>query len=145
MTNLYDSRDDQPTEASIKVSMSDDALPEKDDFIEEAEGQLAVDVYQTANDFVIEAPIAGVAQDDIDVGITHESVTIRGSRKKEKEVRDENYIYQECFWGSFARSIILPQEVDVEKSTATLKDGILTIVLPKLERTKSKKIKVKKE
>jgi HSP20 family protein len=72
-------------------------------------------------------------------------VTIRGFRTREKEVRDENYLYQECYWGKFARSIILPQEVDPENASVTFKNGILTIQLPKVNRKKTKKLRVKME
>ena len=104
-----------------------------------------VDVYQTPDDIVIESAIAGAKPDNIDVNATTDSVTIRGSRKREKEVRDENYLYQECYWGKFARSIILPQEVDPESATVTFKNGILAVRLPKVNRKKTKKLRVKTE
>ncbi len=132
-------------EEDVEISVGDTKSLEKESIFDDAEGQLAVDVHQTANEFIIEAPIAGILPDDLDISITPESVAIKGRRKKEKEIRDEDYLYQECFWGNFSRSVILPQEVDVESSVASLRDGILTIVLPKLERTKSKKIKVSRE
>ena len=111
----------------------------------EPEGKLMVDVYQTPDDIVIESAIAGAKPDNIDVNATTDSVTIRGSRKREKEVRDENYLYQECYWGKFARSIILPQEVDPESATVTFKNGILAVRLPKVNRKKTKKLRVKTE
>ena len=111
----------------------------------EPEGKLMVDVYQTPDDIVIESAIAGAKPDNIDVNATTDSVTIRGSRKREKEVRDENYLYQECYWGRFARSIILPQEVDPESATVTFKNGILSVRLPKVNRKKTKKLRVTTE
>lgn len=116
-----------------------------EDVFDEGEGQLSIDVYQNPDEIVIEAPIAGVNPDDLDIHITNESVTIRGKRERERTVKEEDYFYQECYWGRFSRSIILPQEVDAEKSEASLKNGILTIRLPKLNRQKSKKVKVKSE
>ena len=113
------------------------------DIFEEDEGQLTIDVYQNPNDIMIESTIAGVKPEDLDVSITNESVTIRGKREKEKTVKDEDYFYQECYWGKFSRSIILPQEIDSEKSVASIKNGILVIKLPKLNRQKTKKLKVK--
>jgi HSP20 family protein len=109
----------------------------------EPEGQLTVDVYQTPNDIVVESAIAGVAPDDIDVNVTADSIAIRGSRKREKSVRDEDYLYQECYWGKFGRSIILPQEVDPEGAVVKFKNGILTVTLPKANKKKIHKLKVR--
>jgi HSP20 family protein len=109
----------------------------------EPEGQLTVDVYQTPNDIVVESAIAGVAPDDIDVNVTTDSISIRGSRKREKTVRDEDYLYQECYWGKFGRSIILPQEVDPEGAEVKFKNGILTVILPKANKKKIHKLKIR--
>lgn len=108
----------------------------------EPEGQLTVDVYQTPNDIVVESAIAGVAPDDIDINVTTDSIAIRGSRKREKTVHDEDYLYQECYWGKFGRSIILPQEVDPEGAAVKFKNGILTVTLPKANKKKVHKLKV---
>lgn len=113
------------------------------DLSDEMEGQLTVDVYQTPDEIVIESTIAGVDADEIDIDVTSEMVIIRGERKKETKVEEGDYYYQECFWGRFSRSIILPQEIDPDKAHSTVKRGILTIHLPKLNRSKGKKIKVK--
>lgn len=109
----------------------------------EGDGQLVVDVYQTPEEIIIESPIAGVDPDNLDVSITAESVTIRGSRSRDKKIKDEDYFYQECYWGKFSRSIILPQEIDAEKAEATINNGVLTVLLPKLNRQKQKKLRVK--
>ncbi|MCC7288938.1 Hsp20/alpha crystallin family protein [bacterium] len=109
---------------------------------EEFEGQLAVDVYQTKETVVIKAPIAGVRPQDIDVAISEDVVTIRGDRKDEKAVEKEHYYVQECFWGSFSRSVILPTSTIADEAVATLKDGVLTIEIPKVAQNKIKKIKV---
>ena len=108
----------------------------------EPEGKLTVDVYQTPTEIVVESAIAGVKPSDIGVNATADSVTIRGSRKREKTVNDEDYLYQECYWGKFARSIILPQEVDPEGAEVMFKNGILTVRLPKANRKKTKKLKI---
>lgn len=110
---------------------------------EESEGQLTVDVYQKEDEIVVQSTVAGVEPDDLEINITDEAVTIRGKREKTEIVEDKNYFYQECFWGKFSRSIILPQEIDSEKASAVLKKGILTIRLPKLDRAKAKKVRVK--
>jgi len=115
------------------------------DFESEPEGQLTVDVYQTPNEIVVESAIAGVKPEDIDVNVTNDSITIKGERRREKEVKDNDYFYQECYWGRFSRSVILPQEVDPEASTVTFKNGVLVVRMPKLERRRTKKLKVKIE
>lgn len=109
---------------------------------EEAEGQLAIDVYQTENDIVLKSTIAGVKPEDLDITIEEDMVTIKGSRKKDEEVHVGNYFYQECYWGSFSRSVILPMEIDSEQAQASFKNGVLTIRLPKLAKHKKKKITV---
>lgn len=125
--------------------MPEEKLPQSADWMEDYEGQLAVDVYQTDDDVVIKAPIAGVDRNDIEISITDEVVTIRGERKMSDEVQRENYLCQECYWGSFARSYVLPVAVSGDKAQASLKNGILTIKIPKQEKTKTKTIEVKSE
>lgn len=109
----------------------------------DAEGQLTIDVYQTENDVVIKSTIAGVKPEDLDVSINSDMVTIRGERKNEEEVTGENYYYQECYWGSFSRSVVMPTDIIAEKAEASLKNGILTIRLPKAATNKVKKIQVR--
>jgi HSP20 family protein len=111
----------------------------------EPEGKLMVDVYQTPDDIIVESAIAGARPDNIDVSATADSITIRGSRTREKETSGENYLYQECYWGKFVRSIILPQEIDPESASVTFKNGILTLRLPKVNKKKTKKLRVKME
>lgn len=110
---------------------------------EDTEGQLTVDVYQTKDEIIVQSTVAGVNPEDLEINITTEAVTIRGKREKMEKIEEKDYFYQECFWGRFSRSIILPQEVDPEKSTASIKNGVLTIRMPKLNRQKTKKLKVK--
>lgn len=109
----------------------------------DAEGQLTIDVYQTENEIVIKSTIAGVKPEDLDVSINNDMVTIKGERKNEEEVMGENYYYQECYWGQFSRSVVLPVDVLAEKAEASLKNGILTIRLPKTDTTKAKRIQVR--
>lgn len=109
----------------------------------DSEGQLTIDVYQTDNEIVIKSTIAGVKPEDLDVSINNDMVTIRGDRRNDEVVEGENYYYQECYWGTFSRSVILPVEVIADKAEAQMKNGILTIRLPKADTTKSKKIQVR--
>ncbi len=108
-----------------------------------ADGQLTIDVYQTDTDIVIKSTIAGVKPEDLDVSINNDMVSIKGERKNEEVVEHGNYYYQECYWGSFSRSVLLPVDVIPEKADAALKNGILTIRLPKADTTKTKKIQVR--
>lgn len=113
--------------------------------VEGEEGQLTIDVYQTESDIVIKSTIAGVSPEDVDISITNDMVTIRGKRTKEEKISTENYYYQELYWGAFSRSVILPVEVDADRAKASIKNGILTIRLPKSEKVKTKKITVRTE
>ncbi len=113
------------------------------DIEEEAEGQLTVDVYQDKDNIIVQSTVAGVDPDDLEVNITNESVTVRGKRERAEKIEDKDYFYQECFWGRFSRSIILPVEVNPEESTAVLKNGVLTVTMPKMSRRRAKKLKVK--
>ena len=117
----------------------------KEEWLEEEEGQLSVDVYQDKDNIIIKSTIAGVKPEDIDISINNDLITIKGKREMEETVKDEDYFYQECYWGSFSRSIILPVEVKADQAQAELKNGILTIVLPKVKPSKAVSIKVKGE
>ncbi len=123
----------------------DKMVNKKDDWMEDYEGQLAVDVFQTDDDITIKAPIAGVKPEDLEISITDETINIKGERKEQSEIQRENYLCQECYWGSFARSYILPIPVVSEKAQASLKHGILTIKIPKQEKTKVRTVEVKTE
>ena len=109
----------------------------------EPEGELAVDVYQNNGEIVIQSTIAGVSSDDLDVNIENDVVTISGERRNPNEEEDKSYFYQECYWGPFSRQIILPEEIDTSRIEASMKDGVFTLRLPKLERQKVKRIKVR--
>jgi HSP20 family protein len=114
----------------------------QEDWLSEYEGQLTIDMYQTKDNVIIKSTIAGVKPEDIDVTIANDMVTIRGERKRDFEASSEDYFYQECYWGSFSRSVVLPVDVDIDNVGADLKDGILTVILPKAAKAKAKKIKV---
>lgn len=140
----YEVKFAKSSETSLKQDTELLTYEEDEDF-DETEGQLAIDVYQTEEDIVIESAIAGVDPDDLDINVTNDSVTIKGKRKRFNEKEQRNYLYQECFWGKFSRSIILPQEIDPDRATVHFRNGVLKIKLPKLNRKKVKKLKVKVE
>ncbi|PIR88577.1 MAG: hypothetical protein COU09_01585 [Candidatus Harrisonbacteria bacterium CG10_big_fil_rev_8_21_14_0_10_44_23] len=132
----------QPQEDIIQEN-EELSFGQSDDLGEEREGQLAIDVYQTPEEIVVESPIAAVDSDDLEINITSESVSIKGSRARQSKAEDEDYFYQECYWGKFSRSIILPQEIDPERSEARIANGVLMITMPKLKKQKQRRLKVR--
>lgn len=135
----------KPVKKEMPKEKKDSKEEEKEDWLDESEGQLTIDVYQTPNEIVIKSTIAGVKPEDIDISMTNDMITIKGNRKKDEDVKEEDYYYQECYWGPFSRSVILPVDVEVENAQAGMKNGILTIKLPKIEKVKTKKISIKAE
>ncbi len=109
----------------------------------EPEGELAVDVYQTPTHIILKAMIAGVRPEDLDVSITRDMVTIRGKRERHTEGTAGDFFFQELYWGAFSRTIVLPQEVEIEEADANEKHGLLTIRLPKIDKGRQAKLKVK--
>jgi HSP20 family protein len=112
---------------------------------EEEDGQLAIDVYQDDDYVIIKSIVGGVRPEDLDLAVTADMVTIKGSRERSEEVAEENYYYQECFWGSFSRSVILPCDIKTDQVEASMKNGILTIKMPKVAKNSATKISVRGE
>lgn len=108
-------------------------------------GQLSVDVYENPHELIILAPVAGVKLSEINISLTEDILTIEGSRELERELSGEDYLIQECFWGKFSRSIVLPDHVDTSRIAASFKDGILKITIPKdgSNNSKTKLIRIK--
>ena len=109
----------------------------------EADGELPVDMYHTSEKIVIRALIAGVNPENLDIAITRDMVTIRGHREEDREAPEEDYYHHELYWGGFSRTILLPEEVIIDEAEAKEKHGMLTIVLPKLDKARSARLKVK--
>ncbi|MBI4086263.1 MAG: Hsp20/alpha crystallin family protein [Candidatus Liptonbacteria bacterium] len=134
-------------DAGEDSSETEEKTPAKkwaDDEIE-TEGKLTIDVYKTPSEIVVESAIAGIKPEDLDVNVSTDSITIKGERRRDEKIKDGDYFYQECYWGRFSRSVILPEEIDPDRATVNFKNGILTVRLPKLNRKKSKKLNVKIE
>ena len=110
---------------------------------DDSDGQLAVDVYQTNSDIVIKTMVAGIRPEDLDISITRDMVTIKGSREDSAAIEDENFFQRELFCGSFSRTILLPQEVEIEEAEAIERHGLLTIKLPKINKDRQTKLRVK--
>ncbi|MEI7426046.1 MAG: Hsp20/alpha crystallin family protein [Candidatus Moraniibacteriota bacterium] len=148
--NMYGQEDEIEIEREIVTHSTtpnhfsrEDREDNRSNDLENNEGQLTIDVYQTDGDIVIKSTIAGVKPEDLDVSINNDMLTIRGERKSDEQVTEENYYYQECYWGSFSRSVILPIDVVADKIEASMKNGILTVRMPKADNNKSKKIQVR--
>lgn len=123
---------------------SDESWGESDDSsATPQEGELPVDMYQTNDAIVIKALVAGVSPNDLDISITRDMVTIRGMREEYQETNDDNYYHRELFWGSFSRTLLLPEEVVIDEADAQEKHGLLEIRLPKLDKHRSTQLKVK--
>lgn len=114
-----------------------------EEWLNDFEGQLNIDMYQTKDNVIIKSTIAGVRPDDIDITVANDMVTIKGSRRKDEVISGDDYFYQECYWGNFSRSVIIPVDIDSEQIEADLKDGILTVIIPKAAKAKTKKVRVK--
>ena len=135
--NLEDEGELEP--ATRETPRSGSILDEES--IDDAE--LTVDVYQTADKIIIKSLVAGVKPEDLDVTIARDMVTIRGKREGHREVREEDYVHKELYWGSFSRTVMLPQEVEPEEAEAVERHGLLIITLPKIDKKRQAKLKVR--
>jgi HSP20 family protein len=146
--NDFKNNSNNPEEYLLKLGANnpaEESQSQEEWLTDDYEGQLAIDVYETPNNMVIKSAIAGVKPEDLGISITNDMLTIRGKREQTEEVKDDNYFYRECFWGGFSRSIILPTEVNTDAIDANLKNGVLTITLPKIKKGNSINIPVKGE
>jgi len=110
------------------------------------EGKLTVDVFETDSEIIVQSAIAGIKPEDFDISIENDVLEIRGIRNNPQENKPKkNYFFQECYWGPFSRQIILPKEVDSSRTQSSMKEGILTIIIPKLKKERKKKLKLKEE
>ncbi len=139
--NIIKSSGDAETEnKKISINEDHDEIAGKSE-----EGQLAVDVYETDSTIVIKSIIGGIKAENIGISVINDVLTIKGAREKSEEKEKHNYFVAECFWGAFSRSIVLPAAVDSDSVKATMKNGVLKIVLPKLTEGNIKKIKIQEE
>jgi HSP20 family protein len=137
-----DARDDDESSLPSKLLSGSDNSSWTDKETEE-DGELTVDVYQTPDMVVIKSMIAGVRPEDLDISITRDLVTIHGKREEEHIENDDDFITRELYWGSFSRTITLPVEINVDEAEAVEKHGLLILKLPKLDKKRRSKLKVK--
>ena len=109
---------------------------------EELEGQLSVDVYQKGDRIVVKSTIAGVEPEDLEIFLNRDMLTIKGKREQEQRVDTDDYFIRECYWGKFSRTIILPSDVKSDEAKATLKDGVLTVEMPKAQHSRTIPVKL---
>jgi HSP20 family protein len=128
----------------VPVTNDKDWMEEMEEAGEEDQvGELSVDVYQTPSEIIVQTMVAGVRPEDLNVDITRDTVTISGSRKESRNVKEDDYHIQELYWGSFSRTIMLPEEVDPDEAEATEKHGLLVLKLPKIDKNRQTKLKIK--
>ena len=130
---------DEPISRSV-ISNDDDWV---DNGLSEEVGELAIDVYEKPNEIVVQAMIAGVKPENIDIDITRQSITIRGKRERITEASGNGYHVKELYWGSFARTIDLPTEIDPDGVEAFEKHGLLTLKLPRIDKNRTQKVKIR--
>lgn len=145
--------DDEDQEFSNRGMMDDSdlAAPEEEkgagmwsqDRDNDPEGELPIDMYPTRDAIVIRALVAGVNPEDLDISITRDMVTLKGKRSEVQEVPDDEYYHHELFWGSFSRTILLPEEIVIDEAEAKEKHGLLEIILPKLDKERSARLTVR--
>jgi HSP20 family protein len=142
ITAAFLSDDDVPADGQQQVD--DQPVPVEDDWTDEepVAGQLAVDVYETREKLVVKGRVAGVNKSELDVSISDNTLSIRGTLSAGNEDGVENYFLQECYWGEFSRSLVLPVPVKEDEIEAVLKDGVLTISFAKVKQDTVKKIEV---
>ena len=133
-----------PLEDSENANEDKAVKIKKKDWLEQ-EGQLTVDVYETDKDIIIKSAIAGVRPEELDISVENGMVIVKGERKHYDEKREGKYYYQECYWGKFSREIVLPQEVNSSKTEAAMKDGVLTIKIPKVNKEKKNRINISEQ
>lgn len=134
--------DDEAEQASGSHLEPEDQWDEMEDDTPQ-EGELPVDMYQTGDCIVIRALVAGVNPEDLDIAITRDMVTIKGHRQEDQETADEDYYHRELFWGAFTRTLLLPEEVLIDEAEAKELHGLLEIRLPKVDKDRSTRLKVK--
>ncbi|MFA6251508.1 MAG: Hsp20/alpha crystallin family protein [Candidatus Paceibacterota bacterium] len=144
--NEENTEEEAPRNGSNKktvLSLKENGESKESKWEEEVDAELTVDLYQTPTDIIVQTMIAGVQPDNLSITITRDMITIRGKREENQSIDRDNYFVQELYWGSFSRTISLPEEVDPEEAEAIEKHGLLIIKLPKLDKNRETKLKIK--
>ncbi len=143
LKNLFPAKNQTPQEENFFPVQREAGEESRAWLSQDYEGQLSVDVYHNDKEIVVRSTMAGVRPEDLNILVNNDLLTIRGKREAEANINSSDYLYRECYWGGFSRTIVLPEDVKADKIKATLKNGLLTIVLPKA--ISDAQIKVKEE
>jgi HSP20 family protein len=133
-----DNNSDETDEAQPEIDIETESIMD-----EEEEGQLAIDMFQTPGEIIIKTMVAGVKPEDLDISITRDMVTIHGRRLETHEASEGDFFHQELYWGSFSRTIVLPAEIEIEEAEAKETHGLLVLTLPKIDKNRQSKLKVR--
>lgn len=140
-------RKDIPTHTNEtkNLVLKDEPIKQGSQSLEQKEevGELPVDVYETQNEIIIQTLIAGVLPENLSISITRDTVTIKGKREENRSISPDQYVIKELYWGSFARMVQLPEEVEIDTSEAIERHGMLMIKLPKTDRGRKTVLKIK--
>ena len=143
--------DDQYSDTQQEEYLSDSPVAPDDDvhdsYTQSADyeeiGELSVDMYRVDNAIVIKTMVAGIQKSEIDITLSRDTITIEGSRKNEPEGNINEVYFNELYWGAFERTIELPEEIDIELAEAHESHGLLTLVLPLVDRYRQTRVKIK--
>ena len=125
-----------------KEESLEEQTPSKEKTWLKKDGKLAVDVYETSENIVIQAPVSGVKKDDLEIITEKDMIIIKGKRERPEKEEIKGFYAQECFFGKFKREVILPEEVDPSRIEADMNEGVLTVKAPKIEREKRRKVDI---
>ena len=136
---------EEPKKNSMVISKAARDKKPGNSWIEEEneEAELAVDVYQTPTDIVVQTMVAGVKPEDLELAIARDMITIKGHREENRTIDENNYFSKELYWGKFSRTISLPAEVEPEEAEATEKHGLLIIKIKKVDKEKKNNVRVR--
>jgi HSP20 family protein len=129
-----------PRASNLQTRRDNDAFAVSE---ESEDAQLTIDMYQTPDSIIVKSMVAGVRPEELQVTITRDTITIKGHRQEDKTIIDDDYYFNELYWGGFSRTVLLPEEVDPEAAEATQRHGLLTIRLPKIDKKKKQQLRVK--
>jgi len=135
--------DDEYTEMDGEYLEDEQEEIDEEEVYEEEVGELSIDMYQVNNAIVVKTMVAGIQKSEIDITLTRDQVIIEGSRKNEPEGRIDTHYFEELYWGAFERTIDLPEEIDIELAEAHESHGLLTLVLPLVDRNRQARLKIK--
>jgi len=136
---------EEPRRITVNGSKGSKDKKNDNNWIEEEneEAELAVDVYQTPTDIIVQTFVAGVKPEDLELSIARDLVTIVGKREEHRNIDEGNYFTKELYWGKFSRTLSLPAEVEPEEVEATEKHGLLTVKIKKVDKEKKNNVRVR--